>query len=349
MSDFQLPQFNFPTIPNIAPNATGQVQGQDGTPTVPQSQEEARMPASNDKTVEELQTEINKLNNDKAENNKKMQQIQAQIDQKVAQLKENAKKAEELKEHAVERHQNEVDTVVKNNMKAYTEANKAGGKGMTRQELYENISKSMPNSPDLSQALARYVLNDQLTSEIDNLTGELNNLSLDNQLIDTDIKTKEAAKTAVQQALTAQQAQAQGAGSGNTVLPYAAGLGAAQANTQQAQQGFQGILQQLQQSIQQFIQQLQQTLTGALTGNAAGAGLGATGATGTGGGTNTTGTDTTGGGGSSGTLSGAIANSHSDTEAARNYAAATGTDYNIALGNVEAAKEASADGKEHSR
>ena len=123
-----------------------------------------------------------------------MEKIEAQIKTEIEKIKTEMKEAKELQEQAIADHEEEADNAVETCMAEYVAANKEGGKGMTKEELEANISKSMPNSPNLAKALAKFVTASREMAEVDSLLGTLNNLVIDTKVIEADIKTKEAAK-----------------------------------------------------------------------------------------------------------------------------------------------------------
>jgi len=119
------------------------------------------------------------------------------------------KEAKELQEKAIAEHEAEAEKAVDTCMAEYVSANKEGGKGMTKEELEANISKSMPDSPNLAKALSKFVTASREMAEVDSLLGSLNDLIIDTNVIEQDIKTKEAAKDqAVKAAEAAKAAQA---------------------------------------------------------------------------------------------------------------------------------------------
>ena len=147
------------------------------------------------KTSEELKKEINELEYEKLYNYKQMQRLEAQIEEKKKKTKDNIKTAQELQEKAIEEHKEEADKAVENNLAAYVEANKEGGKGMTKEELEANISKSMPDSPNLAKALAKYVTASRELAEIDTCLRSINDLIIDTKVIENDLKIKNDAYT----------------------------------------------------------------------------------------------------------------------------------------------------------
>ncbi len=158
--------------------------------TLEKSKEEAKIDTSSGKTSEDLKKEIKQLESEKSLNYKKMAKIEAEIKDLTDKVKENMLEAKELQEKAIEEHKEEADKVVEENIAAYVSANKEGGSGMTKEELQANISKAMPDSPNLAKALAAYVTASRELGEIDSLLDSLNGIILDTRGVELDLKNK---------------------------------------------------------------------------------------------------------------------------------------------------------------
>ena len=141
-----------------------------------------------DKKSVEIKKEIEELQAAKEENIKKMAVIEAKIKDLTKEMAQNMLKSEELKEKAIEEHKDEVDKALEENMAAYIEANKDGGKGMKKSELKNNIAKSIPSSPDLAEAVAMSAIVSKEMEEISSLTDTLSSLQIDTDTIDIDLK-----------------------------------------------------------------------------------------------------------------------------------------------------------------
>ena len=153
---------------------------------------------------EEIQKEIEKLEAEKEENIEKMEKIEDEIESLAKSAEEHIMEAAKAQEAAVKDHEEETQAVLDENIKAYINANKEGGEGMTRDELQENIKGAMPNTPEIADAVAALTAASEEVAEIDNCLGELNKLITDTQLIDEEIELKntefEAAKKAEEEA-----------------------------------------------------------------------------------------------------------------------------------------------------
>lgn len=138
-----------------------------------------------------IKEEIQELEEKKQENIEKMEKIEAEIEDLAEAAEANIMEALAKQEAAAEEHEEESKAALDENIKAYVEANKEGGEGMTREELQANIKNSLPNAPQLADSMALLVEANEQISEIDSCLGELNKLILDTQAIDAEIEAKE--------------------------------------------------------------------------------------------------------------------------------------------------------------
>ena len=137
-----------------------------------------------------IKEEIEELEDSKDKNYKEMEKIEAEIEDLTARAEENIMKAAAAQEKKVEEHEEETQKAVEENINAYVEANKEGGKGMTRSELQGNIKGALSNVPEVGDAVsAAIAANDQLTA-IDSKLGDLNELIADTQDIESKIDAK---------------------------------------------------------------------------------------------------------------------------------------------------------------
>ncbi len=183
-------------IPSFAPintNPTTRATGTQTTTGAPKTTDTAKAESNSGKTVKQLEDEIKKLQSEKGLNYKKMEKIEAQIKEQIEKVKEGMKEAKKLQEQAIADHEAEAENAVDNCMAEYIAANKDGGKGMSKDELKANISKAMPDSPNLAKALGEYLTASRELAEVDSLLGTLNNLVIDTNIIESDISTKESA------------------------------------------------------------------------------------------------------------------------------------------------------------
>jgi len=187
-------------------NNTGNVNFLNGTNSTQQTQT-----ATNDgKTPEEIQAEIDKLEQDKLDNNAKIEQAKEKIKNLVSQIQTDLHESKELKEKEIDKHEDQVDKMIEEQIEEYNKANREDGDGMTKQELEKNIASSMPKEPDLSKAIAKQLTANKKLDEIEKLNIQMDKLEIENKTIDEDIKLKTDAKAQAQQAQ--QQAQQQQVG-----------------------------------------------------------------------------------------------------------------------------------------
>ena len=76
---------------------------------------------------------------------------------------------------------------------------------MTKEELEANLSKSMPDSPNLAKALAKYVTASRELAEVDSLLGTLNSLIVDTNTIEMDLANKNEALKKAEEAASSSQ------------------------------------------------------------------------------------------------------------------------------------------------
>ncbi len=136
---------------------------------------------------EEEQEELEELEKERDKNNKKMEKIEDEIKSKTEKAEANIVEAAAQQESAVKDHEEEAQDVMNKNLTAYINANREGGEGMSRDQLQENIRKSMPNAPDVSDALAKMTEASGLLDEVDALLGDLNDLANINKGIEAKI------------------------------------------------------------------------------------------------------------------------------------------------------------------
>lgn len=150
--------------------------------------------------AKKIKEEIEKLEEEKQENIEKMEKIEAEIEQLAEEAEQAIMDAVAIQEAAVKEHEEETKAALDENIQAYINANKEGGEGMTRDELQANIKNSLPNTPEIADAVAKLTAASELVNEIDSCLGELNNLILDTQAIDAEIDVKQGEYDAVKEA-----------------------------------------------------------------------------------------------------------------------------------------------------
>ena len=147
-----------------------------------------------------IQEEIDALEEEKDANYEKIEKIEAEIEVLTEKAKENIMKAAKAQEEKVQEHEEESQAAVEENINAYVEANKEGGKGMTREELQAGIKSSLSNVPEVGDALSAAIEANAQITEIDTKLGDLNSLIADTKEIESKIEAKTQQKDACKKA-----------------------------------------------------------------------------------------------------------------------------------------------------
>lgn len=140
---------------------------------------------------EEIKEEIEKLEKQKEANIKEMEKIEDHIEDLADKAEKNIMEAAKAQEEAVKEHEKETQEVLDEQLKAYIQANKEGGKGMSRDELQENIKGALPDIPQVAEAVAALAAANSLVNEIDVCLGELNSIMRDTELLELNIGAKQ--------------------------------------------------------------------------------------------------------------------------------------------------------------
>ena len=147
-----------------------------------------------------IQEEIDALEEEKDANYEKIEKIEAEIEALTKKAEENIMKAAKVQEEKVAEHEEESQAAVEENINAYVEANKEGGKGMTREELQAGIKSSLSNVPEVGDALSAAIEANAQITEIDTKLGDLNSLIADTKEIESKIEAKTQQKDACKKA-----------------------------------------------------------------------------------------------------------------------------------------------------
>ncbi len=142
-------------------------------------------------TDEEIEERIDELKEKRDDLEKQMQEIESEIEDLSDAAKTNIMEALKEQKAISKECEEEAQKALDENINAYIEANKEGGKGMSRDELQENLKSALPNMPDLSDAMAKLTEANEQINEIDSLLGDLNGLILDAQNIDCELSELE--------------------------------------------------------------------------------------------------------------------------------------------------------------
>ena len=147
-----------------------------------------------------IQEEIDALEEEKDANYEKIEKIETEIEALTKKAEENIMKAAKVQEEKVAEHEEETQAAVEENINAYVEANKEGGKGMTRKELQDGIKSSLSNVPEVGDALSAAIEANAQITEIDTKLGDLNSLIADTKEIESKIEAKTQQKDACKKA-----------------------------------------------------------------------------------------------------------------------------------------------------
>ena len=100
--------------------------------TAQKAEQQGTIESSSGKTSVEIKKEIEALESEKALNYKKMNRIETQIKSLTNDMKTNMYEAKQLQEKAILENKEAAEKAVDDCVKAYVDANKEGGKGMTK-------------------------------------------------------------------------------------------------------------------------------------------------------------------------------------------------------------------------
>ena len=140
-----------------------------------------------DEEKKEIEEKVEKLEKEYEKNVEKMEKVQAEIETLAEEVAENITIAAAAQEAAVKENEEQSQAVVDEQLKAYIEANKEGGEGMTREQLQTNIKDAMPGAPNIGDALSAAVEANEQIADIDGLLGELSTLTIDTKKIEDEL------------------------------------------------------------------------------------------------------------------------------------------------------------------
>ena len=175
-----------------------------------------------------IQEEIDALEEEKDANYEKIEKIEAEIEALTKKAEENIMKAAKVQEEKVAEHEEETQAAVEENINAYVEANKEGGKGMTREELQAGIKSSLSNVPEVGDAISAAIEANAQITEIDTKLGDLNSLIADTKEIESKIEAKTQQKDACEKAEEAEAKAAEEAAKCCDPIGFTMGEGAEQ-------------------------------------------------------------------------------------------------------------------------
>ena len=169
-----------------------QVEETEGTEATEAVQETANAQATttsklSDEEKKEIEEKVKELEEEYEKNVEKMEKVQAEIETLAEEVAENITIAAAAQESAVKENEKQSQEVVDEQLKAYIEANKEGGEGMTREQLQENIKGAIPGAPNIADALNAAIEANEQIADIDALLGELNTLTIDTKAIEDEL------------------------------------------------------------------------------------------------------------------------------------------------------------------
>ncbi len=150
---------------------------------------------TDNRSKEEIQEELEELKEKREKIEEEMEAIESDIEDLAQQIETDIKNALADKEQKTQEYDEDAQQALSDNIKAYTEANKEGGEGMTREELQQNIKDSLPNNPELAETMAVLTNASDSINEIDSLLGDLNSKIQEANMLDGEIgKAEEECK-----------------------------------------------------------------------------------------------------------------------------------------------------------
>lgn len=139
-------------------------------------------------TSTEIKAELDKLQQERDKNIKKMEKIEEEIESLAQDAKDKMVEAAKQQEKIVAEYEEDSKDVLNEQIKAYIEANKDGGNGMSRAQLSSNIKNHMP-TPALGEVFSKLTEANSELGQIDALLVGLNSTISDVKLLDIDIET----------------------------------------------------------------------------------------------------------------------------------------------------------------
>ena len=156
-------------------------------------QETNETPAiDSDKEIEEtkqkaIQDKIKELQDEYDKNLEKMEKLKVMIEELMDKVTETVIKAAAEKEKAIKENEKLYQKLVDDELKAYIEANKEGGKGMTHEELLKNIDDALSHVPNIASAIRTALEASHQLSELTSCAGFLNGFVMKNENIKIEI------------------------------------------------------------------------------------------------------------------------------------------------------------------
>ncbi len=151
-------------------------------------------------TKEEIEERLEELKEKREKIEEEMEAIESEIEELAEEAEKNIKAAADKKEQETEEYDEEAQKALRENIQAYIEANKEGGEGMTRDQLQENIKNSLPDKPQLAEAMAALTTANEQVDEIDSLLGDLNSKILEANELDSEMGNLEEEAKEIEEA-----------------------------------------------------------------------------------------------------------------------------------------------------
>lgn len=145
----------------------------------------------NSKSSTEIQAEIDKLEGQKTKNKNEINKIEQKIQELIEQATNKISEAAQIQKNESNAYQKAVEQAVQEELSNYADANK-NGKGMTKNELSQNLQSAIPNVPGLSNAIASLSSAKGLISQIDSNITKMQSLINKNKSIEAQIDIKQS-------------------------------------------------------------------------------------------------------------------------------------------------------------
>ncbi len=143
-----------------------------------QSADKSNSTNKDNRSAAEIQQDIDDKKQQKAETLEMMGAIEKQVEKLAKDVEEKITEAAKAQEAKVTEYEEQVKTAIADNVAAYVAANKTGGKGMTQEQLQQNVASSVGKfAPNLSDVVASMFVANTEMKLIDNHLAKLNNMA----------------------------------------------------------------------------------------------------------------------------------------------------------------------------
>ena len=169
-------------------------------------------------TAASLKAQLDALQSRADKNQEQIDKIEARIEKLITDVEKKIEEATNSENKALKDYEDECKQTAREQVQAYVTANTTG-KGMTKDELDDNIKAAMPNEPGLADALIALMSANNMVDEIDALTPRLKSLISSTESIAEQMKplqTQYDAAVAAEQSAQTAQTSAQTAATSST-------------------------------------------------------------------------------------------------------------------------------------